>query len=448
MDQLTILQKMNQTGIGFAGIDGVWWQPAAAPFPLPVHTRQMLNQISQAVFLLLDTVTAQMQAGLPELVDLLTYKVPPSLPRLMGQGAVYSLRPDFQLCPTPDGLFPVITELEIAPSAHGFTHAMQVGYGLEPDLVQTLARFLNGRSFIFAGTHQWSAFLFEQLAFCRALAEAGATGWVLYDKTVAHIADEVQAGQRWQLPMFGIAEKPDRWDTDVLARLGRHGLQDFWWPEPDSWPAEVGQAAVFRFGYFDTFSLAQLQQFVQWQQRGATLLNPVQYILDSKVVLAALNLPRVRQLIAAQDSVLLDTLDRCIPQTVLLTPTSAPALRQNKDAWVVKFAGYDGSNQSWGGVSLQVGLMHTRSSWAEIIDRCLALPWPVVAQHVTPSLTQGVNYITREGKIAQLLDARTRLRVFLVRDLPPGGAHVTFSANTMQVSESVTAVQAPVQWQS
>ena len=160
------------------------------------------------------------------------------------------------------------TELEIAPSAHGFAHAMQLGYGLEQDLTKAFVRFLNGRPLLFAGTHQWSAFLFEQLAFCKSLHEPGGRGFVLYDKPLAKLATEAQAGSLWPLPMFGIQERPSTWDLDITARLEKHGLRNYWWPEAAVWPDEVGDAVVFRFGYFDTFSHEHLRRFAWWQERG------------------------------------------------------------------------------------------------------------------------------------------------------------------------------------
>jgi hypothetical protein len=89
---------------------------------------------------------------------------------------VLGVRPDFQLCvlDRPPYYQLVATELEICPSAHGFAHALQLGYGLDTDLVAAFARLLGGRELLFAGTSQWSEFLFEQLAFCQALAERGA----------------------------------------------------------------------------------------------------------------------------------------------------------------------------------------------------------------------------------------------------------------------------------
>src|SRR5215207_3582695 len=209
----TIQQRMRRTGFGLAGIDGVWWLPATQPFELPSRLADELAQIGAAIFALFDAVTALYgtQAGdTCGLNQLLDYKVPLDIPRLIGPGRVLSVRPDFQLCTLdyPPYYRLVATELEICPSAHGFAHALQAGYQLDTDLVAAFARLLAGRELLFVGTSQWNEFLFEQLAFCRALAEMGARGRVLYDQPIAAMAAQIRTRERWRTPMFGIAEQP------------------------------------------------------------------------------------------------------------------------------------------------------------------------------------------------------------------------------------------------
>ncbi|CAN5558009.1 hypothetical protein BH10CHL1_BH10CHL1_33590 [soil metagenome] len=236
----TVRQRMKATGIGFAGIEGAWWLPATAPFILPRQTEEELHRIAQAIFCLFDVVTALYgtaagaSAGLNTLLET---KVPAQIPRLISPAPVCSVRPDFQLhlSPSHPGQVQLIaTELEICPSAHGFAHAMQVGYGLRSDLVELFAHFLAGRELIFVGTQQWSEFLFEQLAFCRALAAVGARGRVLYDLPVATIAERVRRGEQWQPPMFGIQTKPPDWHDDLLARVRQAEFQAYLWPADES----------------------------------------------------------------------------------------------------------------------------------------------------------------------------------------------------------------------
>ncbi len=454
----TIRQRMKRTGIGFAGIEGAWWLPATAPFRLPSQTAAELAQIAPAIYCLFDAVTAlygTAAGALGGLNTLLEAKVPAHIPRLISTAPVSAVRPDFQLHPLsnyPGQVQLIATELEICPSAHGFAHAMQVGYGLQPDLVAMFANFLAGRELIFVGTQQWSEFLFEQLAFCRALATVGARGRVLYDLPVATIAERVRRGEQWQPPMFGIQTKPLDWRDDLLARIRQAEFQPYLWPADEKWPATVGDAVVFRFGYFDCFGLAELERFQQWETSGATLLNPTNFILDSKVIMAALQLPVVRRQIGATDANALAVLDQCIPETILLQPTEVARLVQAKDQWVLKFAGFDSSNQAWGGRSLRVGAQHTQTAWVQLIEQFLDLPWPVVAQRAVPSMCVDIAYLDAANQPQWLRQGTTRLRTFMLRNPAfdsgqstwVGGAHITVSGGTLQVSESTDAVQAPV----
>lgn len=451
----SIRNRMAATGIGFAGIAGAWWLPAAAPFVLPAACMPQLQAIGAALFTFLDSVTtlygtaAGATAGLNQLLD---YKVSAHILRLMSAGRVESLRPDFQVVLARDATGAptyrfVATELEICPSTHGFAHAMQVGYGLQPDLVQAFATYLGGRELLFVGTQQWSEFLLEQLAFCRALAAVGARGRVLYDRSFAQLDQEICQHQRWQPPMFGIKQKPADWQEGFLDRLHVHDLASFLYIPDDPWPTTVGDAVVFRFGYFDCFAPAQLRRMVEWQAQGATLLNPAHFILDSKTIMAALQLPAVRQRIASEDAAALAWLDQTIPETILLTPDNTPRILADKDEWVVKFAGYDQGQQAWGGRSLQIGTQHTGASWQTTIAAYGALPWPVVAQRLTPSLQVTIAYLDEQAEMRWLAQGHTRLRLFFLRqrdEVSAAGAHLTVSGGTLQVSEATDAVQAPV----
>lgn len=447
--------RMAATGIGFAGLAGAWWLPAAEPFILPAACQLQLQAIGGALFRFFDVVTtlygtaAGAAAGLTQLLD---YKVPPHILRLMSGGRVESLRPDFQLILQRDAAGAIgyqfaATELEICPSAHGFAHAMQVGYGLQPDLVRAFAAYLGERELLFVGTHQWSEFLIEQLAFCRALLAYGVRSRVLYDRPFRQLEQEIQQGQRWQPPLFGVKQKPAGWQTGFLDRLQSHGLEPFLYTPDEPWPATVGEAVVFRFGYFDCFNAAQLRSFLHWQQQGATLLNPAQFILDSKTILAALQLPLVRQRISMESPTALALLDQVIPETILLTPDIAPRILADKDEWVVKFAGYDQGQQAWGGRSLQIGAQQTARNWQTIVAQYVALPWPVVAQRLMPSVQVDIAYLNDQAQTQWLRHGHTRLRIFFLRNADQAiaaGAHLTVSGDTQQVSEATDAVQAPV----
>jgi hypothetical protein len=445
---------MDRTGIGYAGIVGAWWLPAATPFALHARLADELEEIARAIFALFDAVTGLYgtAAGAACGLDaLLNYKVPADIPRLVGSGRVLGVRPDFQLRPLarPPYYQLVATELEICPSAHGFAHAMQAVYGVPTDLVDAFIRQLDGRELLFAGSSQWSEFLFEQLAFCQALAERGARGRVLFDLPIAAIDARVRAGECWRPPIFGVDALPARWHADVLGRIRAHGFERFVWPDAPEWPADVGDAVVFRFGYFDCFAPERLQRLLQWQARGATPLNPTSFILDSKVILAALRLPAVRRLIAADE---LAVLDRCIPETILLDPGAVERVRDERDAWVVKYAGYDRGNQAWGGRSLRIGALCAAEEWAGILHTCAELPWPVVAQRAVPTARVDIDYLDAHELPQTMRGGATRLRSFMLRAdterdaVMVGGTHLTVAGGTLQVSEGTAAVQAPVRF--
>lgn len=431
---------MRATGIGFAGIEGAWWLPACEPFPLPASVHASLTGIARAVFALCDALAAGYGVE-PELTALLDYKAPSHLRAFASRAPVLSLRPDFQLCAAPEGgLQPVATELELCPAAHGFAHAMQAGYGLEPDLARAFARLLAGRELLIAGTQQWSEFLIEQLAFCRALAECGARAVVTYDLTLETLAHEFRSGRRWQPPMFGVSSRPLHRNDDLLAHLRAHDLLQFW---RDDWPDDAGGCVIFRFGYLENFAPERLAHFQRWEAQGAAFLNPTAFYLDSKATLAAARLPAVR---ARLDSDVLAVLDRCLPETVLLTPESTPRFEAEREQWVLKFSGYDAQQQAWGGRSLHIGAAHTRASWAEVLRRYAALPFPTVAQRVAPSQRTDIAYFDSDGARHTLTQGFTRLRTFLFRGGAQAGSHLTVTGGTMQVSEATDSVQAPIQF--
>ena len=381
--------------------------------------------------------------------------MPVDIARRHAAGSVLAARPDFQLrrLANPPYYQLVATELEICPAAHGFAHAMQVGHGLPTDLVGGFARLLAGRELLFVSTGEWSEFLFEQLAFCRALAEVGARARVLCATPIEELADGIRRGDCWQPPMFGIEKRPARWNDDVLARVHAHGFEQFLWPDASGWPDDVGHALVFRFGYFDCFTPAQLDRMFEWQAHGVTFINPMMSIFDSKAVLAGLQIPALRHQIAGSAPGALEVLDRCIPETLLVRPDTIARLRGERADWIVKYAGFDRDNQAWGGRSLRIGAQHTPEEWQAIIHRCLDLPWPVVAQRAIPTAHIDIAYVDADNALRWMRQGATRLRSFFLRDTTPPsgiaraivcGTHLTVSGGMLQVSEGTDAVQAPV----
>ena len=444
-----LYQKMKSIGIGFAGIEGAWWLPATAPFALPLRAQSRLSAIGSAMFSLLDVVgefyDTEMGARCG-LNRLMTDKVPAHLLRYADRSPVDSLRPDFQLV-NGSSLHFSATELEICPSAQGYAHAMQVGYELTPDLADAFAHFLQGRTLWFVASEQWSEFIFEQLAFCRALHERGAMGRVLYDLPIARLADSIRRGERWQPPIFGVKQKTVGWDDDLIGRVERAGLMEYL-HSGEQWPEAVGEAVVFRFGYLECFERHRLERLQIWQERGATFLNPLSFLHENKTLLAALHLPEVRAAIRDRAPTAIEQLSEAIPETYLLTADLLPKLLAEQSLWILKFAGFDAGNQAWGGRSLQIGAQLSPTQWAEVVSRYLQLPFPVVAQRLTPSQSVSIDFVAANGEVRQLHNGTTRLRTFFLRQPDGGcaaiGSHITVSGGTLQVSESTDAVQTAV----
>lgn len=440
--------RLAATGIGYAGVDGAWWLPAAAPFDLPAAERERLRAAGNAYFLLSDAVSALHDRD-PGVTSLLAYKVPPQVRSYHSGAPVLALRPDFQLLPAEEGGGFCATELESAPSAQGFAHAMQSAYGLECDLVGAWARLLQGRTLLIVGAQQWSEFLIEQLAFCRALEEAGAQGRVLYDLPLDAIADGVERRERWNPPIFGISREPAGWNVNLRVRLIESDLLRFLWPHDEAWPDTPQNVLIFRFGYLETFDDAHRARLAQWQADGVPFLNPVSFVHESKVVLAALWLPAVQRWIGERDAGALEILNSALPHTLLLTPTIARAVAATREHMVIKWAGFDGGNRAWGGRSLAVGAEHSDGEWEALLHHALSLPFPVVAQRLTPSLRVSIPYLSAQGAPAVLEDGATRLRCFVQRDesgVSACGTHITVTNARVCVSEASDAVQAPVRF--
>ena len=78
--------KMDATGIGYAGIEGVWWLPACQPFVWPQALQSHLADIGAALFHFLDGVwTVLKSRSDPELAAVLA-----EVARTVWQGRNYT----------------------------------------------------------------------------------------------------------------------------------------------------------------------------------------------------------------------------------------------------------------------------------------------------------------------------------------------------------------------
>ncbi len=431
------LARMSATGIGLAGIDGVWWRPAAEPFELPGRLREELADAGAAFFALFDAV-AGAYVHAPRVKAMLGARVPNAIPRDMSGAPVLALRPDFQLLEDADrGYRLVATELEVCPSTQGVASAMQAGYGLDTDLADAMTALLNGRRLRIVMANAWSEFLWDQLAFCAALEAVGAQARLMLDIPFERLCDGVARDERWAPPMFGIPARPPGWDNDVRARMRRH---DFARLIDESAPTK--DDVVFRFGYSDTFDRGWWRAFNDWQAHGVAFINPPSFVFDSKVLMALLHETVVRARLQPGE---IATLERALPETRLLDATWAERVQAEREGWVLKFAGFDSGQQAWGGRSLRLGAAQTDAEWRAFVQGYLALPFPCVAQRSAPSGEVAIDWV--DGAARRTLRGRTRLRSFLVRigsEVRVCGSHLTVADGGHGVSESVTSVQAPV----
>lgn len=429
--------RMSETGIGLAGIDGVWWRPAMEPFELPDRIREELLDAGAAFFALFDALSELYEVQ-PRVRQLLSSRVPGAIPRDASKAPLLALRPDFQLLVDADGGYRLAaTELEACPSAQGVVSAMQAGYGLGGDLVDAMRALLNGRRLRIVMASAWSEFVWDQLAFCAALEREGARARLMFDIPFERFCNQVDAGERWVPPMFGIPAQPEHWDTDVKARLRRHGFERL---IDESAPAR--DEVVFRFGYSDTFSRDWWRAFNNWQARGVAFLNPPSYLFDSKVLMALAREPLVRARLSPDG---IAALERALPETLLLDEACVARVRAEREQWVLKFAGFDSGQQAWGGRSLQVGAALGDEEWRAVVDRYLDRPFPCVAQRSVPSAVVTVDWL--DGAVRRTLSGRSRLRSFIIRignEVRVCGSHLTVADSGSGVSESVASVQAPV----
>ena len=129
-----------------------------------------------------------------------------------------------------------------------------------------------------------------------------------------------------------------------------------------------------------------------------------------------------------------------------MTAEALPALLDEREQWVIKYAGFDGDNRAWGGRSVRFGGDGDLDAWRTSLCEALKFPWPVVAQRLVPSARADLDYYDARGAVGRLTGGHTRLRAFLLRDagnVLAAGSHLTVSAQAA-VSEGTDAVQAPV----
>lgn len=445
------LAAMNATGIGYKGLSGVSWLPHVGAFELPAELEGTLHRLASALFLLYDVVAELYRSGEQTVVSTLSHKVPSRILRLCEPGTVDLIRPDIMVAPDGNGgLKLVATELESCPGGHGMTHCMQVGYQMPTDMVDRFVEHLGGRPYRVLFTNEWAEYVFEQGTFVSALRQRGVDARILFDAPLSSVHARVQ--RDWQPPKAASPAIAARWDTDFLGRLKKAGFGEFvdgCAELPETLPDGT---VVFRFGYFDNFGDQKLRRMAAWQQRGVTVVNPLQFFLESKAFMATVKLPAVRAVLKERDAASLDVLDQSLATTHVLRNDGSwreqfGDICADRSFWVTKFAAHDGNNQSWGARSLKVGSQVDQATWADSLTELTDLHHPVVAQHVINGAPFDVPYVNGDGTIHVLGSARTRLTPFFYRtggQAIHAGSTVTLRAHTYRIHGATDAVEGPV----
>ncbi|MCX6781223.1 MAG: hypothetical protein NT003_03880 [Candidatus Magasanikbacteria bacterium] len=447
-----VFARAAATGIGYKGLSGISWRACLAPFELPAYFLAELELLARAVFHFSDAVDA-LYATHKSLQQLLNHKRPDRIAPLMKRGKVSIIRPDVVISFDPEQptkLRPVITEIESCPAGQGMTHAMQAGYKLSLDMVDEFVAMLAGRPFIVLSTSEWAEYVFDQATFCKALRDRGVDARVLFDSTLEKIHDHAMAN--WVAPAGLPEHLQSAWSRDFLGRLDKLGFLEFVsGVEVVDLPETVGDAVVFRFGYFDNFAPATIARMEQWQDAGAEISNPLQFPLESKSLMAAVKLPSVRAWIATNcGDEELAVLDRCLADTVVVGTEfgDLESLRNYRAHLVTKFAAWDGNNESWGARSLVVGHSVSGVEWNRSLGELNALPHPVVAQHLIASTLHSAAFIDAAGVHGTVTNARTRLTPFFLRGndgvVRHGGSMITLREGTMRIHGASDAVEGPV----
>jgi len=444
------LRRMEATGIGYKGLSGVSWLHLTDPLKLPTTVKVMLMATARALFLLFDAV-GELFGKDEVLTRLLTHGRPDRIPALMTPGRMDFIRPDIVLATHPEtkAWLPVATELESAPAGHGMTHATQVGYKLPTETVDAFVRYLDGRRYLVVATNEWSEYVFEQAAFCRALAERGVEARLIFDRPLDEIHERARTG--WHKPSQ--LDPRLKWDTDFRGRLRKSGLIEFV-HGVDRMPGDDGlddKTVLFRFGYFDNFVNTQLlDRFVRWTERGATIMNPPWFCLESKVLMAAARLPGVQAWIRDRDPEAVQVLHRFLAETRLLADgfVDLEEFERDRAFWLTKSAAWDGHNWSWGARSLQVGAETSEVEWSRSLREWMKLPHPMVAQHCIQSRMFRAPYLDLDGTVKMMEEARSRLTPFFIRQ-PDGvvdwaGSMITLRKDSFRIHGASDAAEGPV----
>ena len=116
-----------------------------------------------------------------------------------------------------------------------------------------------------------------------------------------------------------------------------------------------------------------------------------------------------------------------------------------KDAWLIKFAGFDLGNAAWGRHSVRFGHALSAEAWLDELEQAVHLDWPVVAQKLAVSQRLSIDCYAPDGSVDTIQGGFTRMRTFFLRGgvgetAVHCGSHLTVSGSSMNVSEQSSHV--------
>ncbi len=458
-DRPNVLNEISKTGIGYAGVKGVAWNPLTDIMGLPGAVLDEAAILGRGIFKFYDAIEKAWLID-EEVRAILDFKKPARIqPIVSGPGSMNFFRMDLVI----DKKGKVYcTESESAPGGPGFMHAIAQGHGVNDDMLDYFAQRFKSKRFIVMLTTDWIDYIWDMGVFVKALQERGIEAEIWIDQPL----DRVQAhvAKSWLPKSCHHVAYAKRCDTDFLGRLHELGWQNFVKGLRDSeFPDNLeNETEVFRCGYHDNFNPAVIRKMQSWCKGGATIINGLSYFYEHKGIFALLKNKTVRSFI---DSFWLDVLDKGIPETKILTPLTPsmgkarffkstkklvnsfvsrfagtklgdffaecasrlpiPEFQKLSDYFtspeeamsgVSKFAGFDHQNECWGARSVMMSIWCGADKWRKQLEALARLSWPVIVQTLRKSKKYKISYVDDNERVKVLDKARIRLNIFCARD--------------------------------
>lgn len=458
-DSFTTVEAVRESGIGYGGLEGITWRMMGRgerSISLPRYVIDRFTHVAQALSAF---ITVLHHAKDAEVHELLSFRKPERVTNLVGRKPMRLFRPDVVLTEAADGNFSFrITEIESAPGGLGMFEAVRQAYqhdvGSQSILAQ-LRRVIGTRPFVVVMNHRWVDYLWDICTACKCLREQGVDVRVIVDRSFTDL--EAYASREWQerqAEMPAHTSQLQNWNPHLRQRLEQYGFRDFLECHAELPEKIDGAPVVFRMGYHGSFrDRDTLERMSRWERNnGATILNGLHYGFESKAMLAALQLPSIRDQLSSSIRLdILALLDQHVAPTYALNPRFSDlnhlcAMHQNG---VLKVAAWDeGDHLSWGARGLTVGQDCTYTQWVQALGSALAATHPSVVQQRVKSVRRNFNEtVNSSGEMHNLKRACMRWTPFVLVDdegcvrIDPG---VITALNGFAAHGAADAVMAPV----